>query len=470
MDEKKGPFISLLIIASTVVFLLLLSYLIPEYHDGSVSLKEYDLFSDLRMKDPPILVKTKISDTPKNPDTLKKISPSASELHNKELQDFARDTIGGLYHFLSSLKETKKTGKITRIAYFGDSMIEGDILTQDLRNNLQNVFGGQGVGFVPITTITAGFRQTIHQTFSNNWSTYSLILNPSPTNTLGISGFVFLPQSKTDSNQAAKSWVSFSPCPNYKSLESFHTLKLFYGESSGEKNYVDMRMEGKLMRLSLSGKSIVNTIMLNDSLPFKNISLNFQCDAPMKIYGASFESRTGLFLDNFSFRGNSGLPLTKISPAVFQGFNQTMKYDLIIIHYGLNVVNTNMTDYSWYQAGMIRVVNYLKSCFPQSSFLLISVGDKSYKNGMVYETDPAIPLLVEAQRKVAERTGVAFWNLYEGMGGYNSMLSWVDTIAPLANKDYAHLNFKGGKRVADMLFQHLMKEYENNNNLSRKIQ
>ncbi len=41
---------------------------------------------------------------------------------------------------LHQLKTTKK-GKI-RIAYFGDSMIEGDLLTQTLRKLLQKEFGG----------------------------------------------------------------------------------------------------------------------------------------------------------------------------------------------------------------------------------------------------------------------------------------------------------------------------------------
>ena len=53
------------------------------------------------------------------------------------------DSINALSIFsekLHQLKTTKK-GKI-RIAYFGDSMIEGDLLTQTLRKLLQQEFGG----------------------------------------------------------------------------------------------------------------------------------------------------------------------------------------------------------------------------------------------------------------------------------------------------------------------------------------
>ena len=71
------------------------------------------------------------------------------------------DSVNALAKFaekLHQLKSTKK-GKI-RIAYFGDSMIEGDLLTQTLRKLLQKEFGGYGVGFLPIHSKVAGFRQT----------------------------------------------------------------------------------------------------------------------------------------------------------------------------------------------------------------------------------------------------------------------------------------------------------------------
>ena len=59
-----------------------------------------------------------------------------------------------------------------RIAFLGDSFVEGDILTGDLRAMLQQHFGGCGVGWMDITSQTAGFRQTVTHTY-NNWDSYS---------------------------------------------------------------------------------------------------------------------------------------------------------------------------------------------------------------------------------------------------------------------------------------------------------
>ncbi|MDE6431322.1 MAG: hypothetical protein K2K65_09160, partial [Duncaniella sp.] len=49
---------------------------------------------------------------------------------------------------LTHLKHAISSGTLARIAVVGDSYIEGDIFTQDLRELFQDTYGGQGVGFV----------------------------------------------------------------------------------------------------------------------------------------------------------------------------------------------------------------------------------------------------------------------------------------------------------------------------------
>lgn len=58
---------------------------------------------------------------------------------------------------------------MVRIAYFGDSAIEGDNICADFREALQEKFGGTGVGFVSITTQDKAYRGTTKLDFSSNW-------------------------------------------------------------------------------------------------------------------------------------------------------------------------------------------------------------------------------------------------------------------------------------------------------------
>lgn len=52
---------------------------------------------------------------------------------------------------LSNFKTALSSGK-ARVAVLGDSFIEGDIFTQDLRRLLQESYGGSGVGYVAMHT------------------------------------------------------------------------------------------------------------------------------------------------------------------------------------------------------------------------------------------------------------------------------------------------------------------------------
>lgn len=78
------------------------------------------------------------------------------------IEEYVDSTGRGMSHFYEALGQVNAMDRPVRIAYFGDSFIEADILTGDLREMLQKRFGGCGVGYVPITTQIAGFRPTVH--------------------------------------------------------------------------------------------------------------------------------------------------------------------------------------------------------------------------------------------------------------------------------------------------------------------
>jgi lysophospholipase L1-like esterase len=85
-----------------------------------------------------------------------------------------------------------------------------------------------------------------------------------------------------------------------------------------------------------------------------------------------------------------------------------------------------------------------------------------------YASYPNIPLIRNAMRNAAFKTGVAFWDLYEAMGGQNSMVSWVNEKPSLAAKDFTHFNPQGARYVGEMIYEALMKDYLEYKNTRRK--
>ena len=76
------------------------------------------------------------------------------------------------------------------------------------------------------------------------------------------------------------------------------------------------------------------------------------------------------------------------------------------------------------------------------------------------KTMPGIKHLIRYQQYIAAKAGIAFWNLYEAMGGEGSIEKMVHATPPQANLDYTHINFKGGKHLAKILYETLLYDKE----------
>ena len=458
VPRSQSPFLLVLLV---VGLLGLLSFLRPGLNVGGVELRPVRLLADV-LRRPGRRAAPASLPPPNGPAAGRTAAaPASPDPHGEQAPAVAN--LGGLDNFLAALRQTKADGHKTRIAYFGDSMIEGDLITGDLRNSLQTAFGGSGVGYVPITSITAEFRSTIHQTFSSDWREYNLVSPELPAAyPLGISGHVFLPHvagAPTDSStSSAESWVDFQTSRQFAPLRRFAEARLFYGPGAGG-DQVLATTDGHAVPHALAGSQAVNELLLKPGTPARHLRLAFATHAPRPVYGVSFEEEQGITLDNFSFRGNSGMSLTRIPPRQLAAFGQVQPYDLIILHYGVNVASAKVKSYTFYERAMTRVVDRMQRAFPRASILIVGMSDKSSRSEGEFTTDPSVPLLLAAQQRVARRNHVAFWNLFEAMGGENSMVSWVEDSPALANKDYTHVNSRGARRIADLLYAYLMGEY-----------
>jgi hypothetical protein len=424
---------SFVLLALVLVVLLSFSAL-PEFSIGPWKLRKVNLLADIQ-PDPVKLVAKKKDPVKKEVRIVVRTDSCRPGITC--IEDYGRSK-KSLASFFRALRETHI--RPVRIAFFGDSFIEGDILCGSLRDTLQHLFGGHGVGFMPITSDVSEFRTTIRHSFSH-WKTYSIVGAKSPFSPPGTSGYCFVPLEGNE--------VEYRPAWK-KSSGRFHTIRLFYkNPSSGFLHYLLNDT------LELSSGLKTSDSLQEFVLPEKGVSsVKFQFTAydSMKVYGASFEEPVGIYVDNFSMRGNAGTGLYQIEPQLNREFNHFQDYKLILLQYGLNVVTENdSTGYAWYIEQMVRVVNRIKENFPASSILLIGVSDRSSNQGGTFATMPNILLMRDAQREIAIRSQIAFWDLYAAMGGKNSMLKFVNATPPLAAKDYTHLNYGGGRKLAKKL-------------------
>ena len=179
-----------------------------------------------------------------------------------------------------------------------------------------------------------------------------------------------------------------------------------------------------------------------------------------KIFGVGFESETGIILDNFSFRGITGVELKKLNDQFLNEISEKNPYDLIVFQYGVNMLfRPNDTDYSYYKQSFTPVLQNFKKAFPSSDFLVISCADRAFRYDGEYKSAIGIRNLIEIQAKMAFDNRMAFYNQFESMGGENSIVKWAEQTPSLAGKDFIHPNAKGTDILAEHIFKAILQDY-----------
>ncbi|MDR2955133.1 MAG: GDSL-type esterase/lipase family protein [Prevotella sp.] len=356
-----------------------------------------------------------------------------------------------LEHFFARLYELEQNGEgKVRIGYFGDSMNDGDFIVQDVRSKFQEDFGGEGVGFVAISSLSAGARGSISHQYSKNWFTQTFVKVKKPLAPFGIDGQVFFAK-----DPGQQYWAKYHAVAQPHS-SMLNNPVLFYGRGDSENAHISIQAgKDSVQTKQLTPTSLLNTLRLTSTV--KSLRVDFHQAESVPIYGFNFDNGKGVHVDNFSMRGNSGLPLSILNPSLMNAFDRVLNYDLIILQYGANVLGYGSVNYKWYERNMTTVVENLKDCFPNADILVISTADKASKIDGEMKTDPAVTALAKAQRNYARDTRSGYISLYDVMGGNGSMVKWVDNR--LAGQDYTHFNGSGSKKIAGLIYDEILKGY-----------
>ncbi len=357
-----------------------------------------------------------------------------------QIEDYTSDS-SAMNHFFAALSQVNEIGRPVRIAFIGDSFIEADILTCDLREMLQSIHGGNGVGFVPLSPIVR--YQSTFAVETRNWAVSSVLTSRGiDTTRLLFGGQYFTPTdgaSFSFHTTPAKSHAQTSAKASLLCLNQGNSAVSLEVNRAGARKY-DLAPKSGLQLLTVD----------NDKI--SSVGLTIDHADKFTGYGFFFDDNKGVYVDNYSLRSSTGFNLLRTDPERLVELNDLMKYDLVILQYGLNSAEPDRTNFTTYQRRMVSVINYLRSRMPETSFLLFSIGDRNVNRGGEMVTPPGILAMVETQREIARETGIAFWNTFQAMGGRNGMRKFVQASPPLANKDYTHINYAGGRKIAQELF------------------
>ena len=390
---------------------------------------------------------------------------------------FSPQNPNALKTLIHALKYESKS-KTVRILHYGDSQLEGDRITDYVRNRMQLRFGGEGPGIVLPKEPAASSRRAAFVSESKNFKKKAIYVRGAAAENgmYGIGGSSF---QISGAYSTFSSWVQDSASEssgkanftNKKQATAYIKIKNGYSGYKLARHYSKATLlyhTDQPFQVNLRADNYVNDYVLKPAYsigkytwsisPQKSIKLSFTKGKFPTVYGVALDGAKGVAVDNFAMRGSSALGFDKMNKMHYSRQLKEMNVRCVILQYGINVVPNVRSDYGYYKNILVRQLNSIKAAYPGVSIIVIGPSDMSKNNGGQKVSYSNIPLIRDAMKEAAFETGNCFWDLYEAMGGKNSMEAWVNK--GLAQKDYTHFSFKGAKYVGEMLYEAIMQEID----------
>jgi lysophospholipase L1-like esterase len=349
-----------------------------------------------------------------------------------------------LDHFYEALLR----GGPVRVLHYGDSPTTGDLITSDARVMFQKQFGDGGAGFVLIAKPWAWYFHRGVDMDSSQW-------------TIDVAG-----DTQIKDGLHGLGGASFQGLPgavaNFSVKDHQRTAEVAFLEQP-EGGTFSFEADGNELGKVETAAEERHPAWKSFELPPGTKKFTVRVEGGrVRLYGVEFsKAQPGVL---YSSLGVNGANITLLSRA-FNGPHWTAqlhhyKPDLVVLAYGTNESGfPKFVDSTW-AAEMKLAVKRVQTALPGASILLMSPMDRGERNerGEI-ETIAAMPRLVKIEAKVAEDTGVAFFNTFQAMGGEGTMGRWYAAEPRLVGSDYIHPMPAGAKIVGELLYGALRDGY-----------
>ncbi|MDB5281653.1 MAG: hypothetical protein JWO06_728 [Bacteroidota bacterium] len=350
------------------------------------------------------------------------------------------------------LQKTKGDQRI-HILQIGDSHIQADFLSAQVRTDFQSDFGNAGRGVV-VPLRVAGSNEPFNYKITSNVACNSkrcvFVDRPMP---IGIGGVTVT--STFDSIAFHIKTFDYPPL-NY----AFNKITLFYQKDSS----FDFHFEDSLGHTLAGIKSSlvdrfpnVSTVQLpaltNDVILKADKTSPDQNNAT--VFGLNLENdSSGVIFSSVGVNGAEAYQYVRAK--FFAEETQVLRPDLIVISLGTNEGQKIPLDKELTRSRFDSLIRQLKSYNPSTPILLTMPPD-SYTRKKYY--NPSIAAIHELLVQYAKENHIAVWDLYSVTGGEKSCYQWRKY--GLMRKDGVHFIRAGYELQGNLFYEAIIKAYNN---------
>ncbi|MGB0850170.1 MAG: GDSL-type esterase/lipase family protein [Bacteroidia bacterium] len=338
------------------------------------------------------------------------------------------------YEKLSTLDSTEE-GTVS-IVHIGDSHIQADILSGTVRQNIQERFGHAGRGFVfPYKIAATTGVYDVRFSYDGTWKKASVMKNYTEAH-LGLAGYSVSPSHSSNFVLRLKNAEETDDYFNYVSFLGSNAC--FYPELLDSTFIV----EGH----EVAFREIQDSVVFR---PKTDSNSNMELQGIVLKNGCS-----GVLYHSAGVNGSSTLQYLRSDG--FENQIAELDADLVIVSFGTNdcyVPSRSFCEHCVKERYQ-QIISRIRSKNPMVSILLTAPTDHYYYRKY---SNPNIPKLVKVLHEVSVEEKVALWDLYDIMGGKNSIVEWRNEN--LARRDLIHFTKEGYYKQGDMLYEAILKGY-----------
>ena len=357
-----------------------------------------------------------------------------------------------------AFEQARKEGKTVRVVHYGDSQIELDRISSNLRDALQERFGGEGTGMFPALTRTP--MASISHSAAGGMAGFPMV-GDSLTRRAGHNRYGPLSQVVSVQGSGTVSLRALRQKSTLERVRHFSSVSVLYGRAS-EDFAVTVQSDTLKPRPVTKKQDGLVWITWKFSKPVDKATLRFIGNA--EVYGIATDGKAGVTVDNVPLRGSTGTILTHIDKDLMKNAYLLDDTRLIILQFGGNFVPAagSSKAISGYMDKVRDQIAWFQEAVPGGKVLFIGPSDMAAwdeEDGRLH-TYRRLAEVVDSLKAVTLRCGAAYWDLYGMMGGANSMPQWVRHKPALAGPDYVHFTPAGAKVVGETLSHSLLTYYD----------
>ena len=368
---------------------------------------------------------------------------------------FPGDDYTWLDGVFESFETALRDSATRRIAYYGDSQIEMDRMSMNLRTALQERFGGSGTGIfpamsnVPSASVFHNAEGSIlHYTMYGDSTT-----RRAPHRRYGV-----MAQFCEVHGPSAVTFRAPAQRTTPENVRQFSKVSVLLAAKAGYGIRAKLQVDTfKLLPQTVpAGQKGVRLLSWDLPRPARKGTIRF--DGKGEVYGIMLDDAAGgIAVDNMPLRGSSGTEFTAIDRASIGDAIRLGDTRLLILQFGGNSMPylRNEKRISDYMDQLRRQLDYLHSVAPDSKILFIGPSDMCRDSDGRILSYKRLPEVVDSLRNLALSHGDAYWDIFHIMGGSGSMKQWVAHNPPLAGQDYVHFTPAGadimGRKLADAI-------------------